>query len=154
MVRELPECRSHTVRKEGEQVAAKKLTLATIGGGELVELANRELSKICENVADPAVKTEGVRTMTIKVKIKPDKKGQTAQLSYQVTSALVPTDPGADTAFIAMDPDSQTIALFEADVRQKEMFAKEPTVTEIKPVGDTPKAADMPPVRTAPPLSN
>jgi hypothetical protein len=131
---------------------SNKLTLANIGSGELMALADRELTKICENIADPAVKTEGIRTLTIKVKIKPDKKGQTAQMSYACTSALVPTDPGADTAFIAMDPESKIISLFEADVRQREMFT-DPTISEIRPVsGQT--SVPVPEPKVAPPMSN
>lgn len=122
----------------------KPLTLASLGGGELEVLVNREIRKVCENIADPAVKTEGSRTVTIKIKIKPDKKGQTADIAYFVESKLQPVDAGSARAYIAMDPESKAIALFGMDVRQAEMFT-EPLVTEIRTTAQAPPSATAAP---------
>ena len=59
-------------------MAPKRLTLASLGGGELELLVERELKKLCENIVDPNVKTEAVRKLTVVLSVKPDKKGQVA----------------------------------------------------------------------------
>lgn len=132
-------------------MAAKEVTLANLGGGELMELATRELHKICDNIADPNVRTDAVRKLMISIAVKPDKKGQTAELTYALKSTMPGPDASKTTAYIAMAPGTNAISLFGMDVRQNELFSdpKEPTVTEIKPVApEVPKMAD--PVTTAP----
>lgn len=136
---------------------AKEVTLANLGGGELMELATRELRKICENIADPNIKTDAVRKMAINISIKPDKKGQTAEITYGLKSSLPGPDSSKTTAYIAMAPGSEEISLFGMDIRQNELFAeqKEPTVTEIRPVADAPKMAEpAAPASYAPGLQN
>ena len=114
---------------------AKRLTLASLGGGELELLVERELKKLCENIVDPAVKTDANRKLTIVLSVKPDKKGQVADITYSVKSSLPGPDASKTTAYIAMQPGTSEIALFGVDIRQNELFAeKEPTVSEIKPV--------------------
>lgn len=131
----------------------KPLTLASLGGGELEVLVNREVRKVCENIADPAVETEGTRTINIKIKIKPDKKGQTADITYSVDSKLQPVDAGSARAYIAMDPESKAIALFGIDVRQAEMF-KEPLVTEIRATEHVPTPATVAPAANPKPKAH
>ena len=115
---------------------AKRITLSNIGGGELELLVSRELKKICENIADPAVRTEAVRKLSIQISVKPDKKGQVADISYAVKRTLAAVDANKSSAYIAMEPGTTEIALFGMDLRQNELFPekKEPPVTEIKPV--------------------
>lgn len=132
----------------------KKLTLSNIGGGELSELVERELSNICENIADPNIKAEAVRSLKIEIKIKPDKKRQTAEIAYQVKSAIPGVEASKITAFIANEHGE--LALYGMDVRQGQLplRGEEPTVTEIKPVGDAPKTARAPAAKYAPPAAN
>jgi hypothetical protein len=136
-----------------------KIELANIGGGGLAAQVNRELANICENIADPNVKADSVRKLSIAIKIKPDKKRQTAAMSYSVRSQVPGADAGETTAWIAME--AGEIGLFSVDTKQNEFpfqpSTAEPTVTEIKPISasQTAKAADpAPPAAYAPPLSN
>lgn len=55
--------------------SAKEITLANLDGGALMELATAEFHKICANVADPNVRTDATRKMTINIEVKPDRKG-------------------------------------------------------------------------------
>jgi len=129
-------------------MAAKEVTLANLGGGELMALASRELHKIGDNIADPNIRTDAVRKMQINISVKPDKKGQTAEITYSLKSTLPGPDASKTTAYIAMAPGSSDISLFGMDIRQQDLFEepKEPTVTEIKPVSaqadQQPKLAD------------
>jgi hypothetical protein len=135
--------------------AAKKLDLANLGGGELVATVDRELKKLCENIADCNVKTEAVRKVTINIAVKPDKKGQTAAVSYSVKSSLPGPDASVVQAYIAMAPGTTDIALFGVDTRQEELFGKEPLVSEIKPQSEQPKMAEpAKPAAFAPPITS
>lgn len=112
-----------------------KLGLGNIGHGELAGMVEREIRKVCENIADPAVATAGVRSITVKIKVKPDGKGQTAKITYIASSSLQPVDSGEEVAYIGMGPDNE-LSLWSMDLRQQTLplEAKEPTMTEIKPV--------------------
>lgn len=135
--------------------AAGKLNLATIGGGDLSALVDRAIAKVCENVADPNIKTEAIRKIKIAIKIKPDKNGQMAQMQYEVKTEVPGPEPGQATAYIAMDQATKEITLYPVDLRQTEMFGKEPHVTEIRPVGDGPRVAPGPaPAAFAPPMAD
>jgi hypothetical protein len=118
----------------------KKLELANIGGGELAEIVERELSKICENIADPNVKAEGKRELTIKVAFRPDKKRQTAEVAYSVKNNMPGPDTSKTTAFIAMD--GGELGLYGMDLNQQELFSDtEPLTSEIRPVSQLPRVA-------------
>lgn len=132
-----------------------KLTLSTIGGGNLEAQVNREITKLCDNIVDPNVPTDATRTITVKIKVKPNKSGQVAAIKYLVTSSLPGVDPGETSAFIAMDPETKDIALFGTDQRQQALFGenKEELVTEIKPQSQATAAADPKAPAFAPPLN-
>lgn len=123
-----------------------EITLATLGGGELMELTKRDLRKICENIADPNVRTDAKRKLTITIEVTPDKKGQTAELKYSTKLAMPGPEGGKTTAYIAMAPGTSDISLFGLDLRQEQLFTepKEPTVTEIRPVSAQTNPAELP----------
>jgi hypothetical protein len=98
------------------------INLANLDGGGLMELASREFHKICDNIADPNVRTEASRKMVITIEVKPDRKGQSADLSYSVKSTLAGPDKAKTTAYIAMAPGTSDISLFGVDVRQQDLF--------------------------------
>lgn len=121
----------------------KKLDLSNIGGGELMAHVERELSKICESIADPNIKASATRSLDIKIKIKPDDKRVTAEIAYSVNTKIPGAETSKTTAFIAMEQGE--LALFGMDTRQQAMFEPvEPTMTEIRPVSSLPKLADPP----------
>ncbi len=101
---------------------AKEITLANLDGGALLETATSEFHKICNNIADPNVRTDGVRKMVVTIEIRPDRKGQSADISYSVKTTLVGPDKAKTIAFIAMAPGSEHISLFGADTNQGDLF--------------------------------
>ena len=121
----------------------EKLTLANLGAGGLEEDFARAVKQLCENVADPNVPTDAVRSITISIKVKPDKRGQSAGLAYSVKTNLPGAEPGEAAAWIAMDKENR-LGLFRMDMRQESLPLNEPTVTEIKPVSDAVRGAAMP----------
>lgn len=132
----------------------EKLGVENLGGGEFAALIERAFIKIGENIADPNIPTEGVRKIKAVIAIKPDKKGQSAAIIFKVSTELPGAEPGSATAFIAMDVQSKHITLYNADLRQENLFAeRESTVTEIKPVSEQPRAVPGPaPAAFAPPV--
>jgi hypothetical protein len=120
-----------------------ELTLANIGGGGLAEDVSRELRRVCENIADPNCKTDAKRSIKIDLKIKPDAKGQTAVVTYEVKTTMPGPEPGSSTAWIAMHENK--MGLFQMDLRQNELpFNPDPTVSTITPVAEKSKTARMP----------
>lgn len=135
----------------------KKLTLETVGGGELAAQVAKELQNICENIADPNIKADAVRALKIELKVKPDAKRQTAEISYKVRASLPGMETSKTTAFIAMD--AGELGLYGIDTRQQDLFGerKEPMVTEIQPVSaqQQAKVADpAAPAAYAPPMQS
>lgn len=102
-----------------------ELNLANIGGGDLMECASHELRKICQNIADPNVKTSAKRKLNISIEIKPDETGQMAQIAYTVKSAMPGPDSGKTMAYIAVSPEGREISLFEVE-RHPNLFEEKP----------------------------
>ncbi len=118
----------------------EKLSVENLGGGEFAALVERAFVRVGENIADPNIPTEGVRKIKAIIAIKPDKKGQTAQILFKVTTELPGAEPGSAMAYLAMDTQSKSITLFNADVRQEALF-REPLVTEVRPVNEVAPSA-------------
>lgn len=100
----------------------KEITLANLDGGGLLELAAREFHKICDNIADPNVRTDAVRKMVITLEVKPDRKGQAADVAYSIKTTMAGSDKTTTKAFIAMAPGATDISLFSVDVAQGDLF--------------------------------
>lgn len=62
------------------------LTLGEIDQGDLVLHANREISKIIRDIADPNKIAVKERELNIKVKFKPNKQRSAATVKYSVSS--------------------------------------------------------------------
>ena len=80
-----------------------------------MECVSVELRKICENIADPNIKTDAKRKLSISIEIKPDAKGQMAQIGYTIKSSMPGPEAGKTMAYIAMAPGSSAIGLFEVE---------------------------------------
>jgi hypothetical protein len=111
-------------------VATKEmLTLENLGGGAASEMFSGSLEKVIENIVNPNTKADTVRTITLKMKIKPDKKQRTlcvVELSCEEKLAAVL--PFETVMFVGMDqvvavateysPQQQT--LFDQSQQQQE----------------------------------
>lgn len=76
-----------------------EINLNSLSGGALAEKVNIELGKLASNVMDPNTKPDVVRTLTIKVKIKPDETRQIGASEINVTSTLA-ASKGIPTSFV------------------------------------------------------
>jgi hypothetical protein len=92
-----------------------EMTLANIGNGDLMEAATLELRKIGDNIANPNVKTDAKRKLTIDITIEPDGTGQLAKISYALKTTLPGPEAGKAVATIAMAPDSNVISFWQLE---------------------------------------
>jgi hypothetical protein len=90
------------------------MTLATIANGALMETATAELRRICENIQDPNTKAEAKRKLKIEILLEPNEKREHANITYTVKPEMPGPDAGKTLAVIAMDPETRSLALFEA----------------------------------------
>lgn len=70
-----------------------ELNAATIANGGLVERLNDEIHKAVGNCLDVNTEAKKTRTVTLKVKIKPDETRSFATVSVETSSTLCPPEP-------------------------------------------------------------
>jgi len=110
-----------------------EMSLANLGGGALMECATLELRKICDNIADPNIKTDAKRKLQINIVIKPDAKGQMAQITYDVKASMPGPDAGRTAAYIAFAPETKAITLFEVETHPP-LFEPEKPLVAVAPL--------------------
>lgn len=82
----------------------ERVNLETLGHGAATELFEAELNAVIANILDPNTKADAVRTITLKLKVKPDKKARTmcsAEISCE--SKLAASMPFETTMFVGME---------------------------------------------------
>lgn len=86
-------------------MATKEMvTLENLGGGAAAEMFADSLAKVIENVVNPNTKPDQMRTITLKMKVKPDKKQRTlcvVELSCEEKLAAVM--PFETAMFVGME---------------------------------------------------
>jgi len=97
----------------------KEISLATLHGGVAMDLFSEELRKVMENIADPNATPDAVRTISIKVRIKPDKERRFATTTVSSSSTLAPVSPTEGTMFFRSAGGS--LSAYEDDWQQKEL---------------------------------
>lgn len=95
-----------------------ELTPETIANGGLIERLNEEIQKAVANCLDPNTEAEKTRTVTLKVKIKPDAGRSFATMSVETSSALCPPAPLKTAIFMETD-------LTTGEIRASEVGAGE-----------------------------
>ncbi len=96
------------------------VTINTIGNGVLVELFDRELERIVLDILDLNSVATAVRTITVKVHIKPDENRGFGQTGIVVSSSLGKPKPVGSTMFFGKK-NGRIIAVENAP-QQSEMF--------------------------------
>lgn len=69
-----------------------KLSISTIASGAVIEALDYEFQRVFDNIIDPNTKADGVRTLTLQVKIKPDKSRSKATVSFVAKAGLQPSE--------------------------------------------------------------
>lgn len=100
-----------------------ELSLATVAGGAAVELFDRELRIVLDNIQDPNTEAEAVRKVTLEVLIKPTKDRESAAVLLKVTGKSSGTKPVADLVYMGMRH-GRLVAITK-DPQQPDMFDQE-----------------------------
>ena len=68
------------------------ITLATLLGGAIIEAVDHEIGNVLSNIQDPNTSSGAARTVTLSLKIKPNKERNIAQVTFQAASKLAPAE--------------------------------------------------------------
>jgi len=91
---------------DGPQEGAKtkprleEMKLETLKRGAVAEQFNEALDRVLENVVDPNTEAEAVRSVTLKVSLKPDEDRETIAIKANVTAKLASAEAITGKAFI------------------------------------------------------
>lgn len=97
------------------------VTLENIGGGAAGEMFSDSLAKVIENIVNPNTKAETVRTITLKMKIKPDKKQRTlCVVELSCDEKLAAVLPFETAMFVGME--HGVVAATEYAPQQQTLF--------------------------------
>lgn len=73
--------------------AQKGVTLQSLRNGGVLEVANKAIQDVVDNIANPDTQADGVREVTIKVKFKPTKDRSLTAITFSVQPKLQPVAP-------------------------------------------------------------
>ena len=108
------------------------VTLENIGGGAASEMFQGCLEKIIENIINPNTKPDAVRSITLKMKVKPGKKDRSlCTVELTCDEKLAPVMPFETAIFVGME--HGVVAATEYAPQQQTLFDQS---TEEKPKGD------------------
>ena len=80
----------------------ERISLATLHGGGAIEQFDDELDRVLQNITD--INTgDGVRSVTLKVEIRPDKDRSFGAVKVQVSSKVQPSIPFATQMFFGRE---------------------------------------------------
>ncbi len=113
-----------------------ELSLETVAGGAALELFDRELYEVLQNIQDPNTDPEAVRSVKVEVLIKPTKDRESAAVALKVTSKAAPTKAISDLVYMGRR-DGRLVAVTR-DPRQGDMFGGTPDVLPLRPKEATP----------------
>lgn len=100
------------------------VTLENLGGGAAAEMFSDSLEKLVENVVNPNTKPDAVRSITLKMKVKPGKKDRslcTIELSCEEKLAAVM--PFETAMFVGMQ--NGVVSATEYAPQQGELFQQQ-----------------------------
>lgn len=104
----------------------QQVSLENLGGGPgkessaAIELFNLEFQRVLDNCLDENTKPDAVRSVTLTVKIKPDKEREECSVEIGATSKLAPVHPYPTRFWLGKDA-GMAVAV-EDDPKQRNMF--------------------------------
>lgn len=100
-----------------------KVSLATMGGGAVIERFNYELAKVMKNIGDINTKATEPRTVTLTVTIKPNESRDFTNVNVNVKSKLA-SIKSQDISFHLIEQDGELVAL-EYNPKQERLAFEE-----------------------------
>jgi|SRR5215471_3407913 len=109
---------------ESGETGERFVSLATMNGGAAIELFDKELDAVLQNILDPNTKPEAGRDVILKVSIKPAENRRHADVSIQVSSKLAPPQESRTVFFLGSKRGHAVAA--ERDLNQLSFLNEEP----------------------------
>jgi hypothetical protein len=100
----------------------KKIDMAAMAGGGLLERMNDELQVVLKNINDINTKPEAVRKLVATIEFKPDKERRYVATKIVVTSRIAPANEIVGT--MVMVREQGRLELYEENVKQGELFER------------------------------
>ena len=101
----------------------QKVSLATICGGAVAEVFDRELQEVLKNIDDTNTTPDAKRKITLTFDIEPMADRSGAAVTFSCGSKLAPVAHVKSSVFLHRD--GGQLAAYAADVRQQAMFGEE-----------------------------
>jgi hypothetical protein len=86
------------------------ITLATLYSGAVIEAVDHEIANALANIMDVNTSPSQARTVTLKLKIKPNKERNIAGVSFQAASSLAPAEALETSIIIDRDKSGKPLA--------------------------------------------
>lgn len=103
------------------------LNLSRFQRGAAMDMFDEELQKVLANINDENTKPDAVRSITIKLAIKPDKTRRTAETTLEVKSTLAAIKPSESFLFFDRDKNGNILA-YEDEQTPDLPFGNDPDV--------------------------
>lgn len=97
------------------------ITLSNLSRGAVDELFSREFDKVLENIADINTSPTAVRTINIKISIKPKESRENGDISIKTSATLSPAKEHSDPIYFTRQA-GKHLAFQAKTVEQDELF--------------------------------
>lgn len=106
---------------------AEQISLVNIGGGAAVEKFDYELERVVKNLLDPNT-TDAKRTITLKVKFKPQKGREACDIEIECSSTEAPCEAYETMAYLGLGRSGKP-EIYESNPQQMGLLSR-PVVPE------------------------
>jgi hypothetical protein len=108
------------------------LNIGSIANGAAVELFDKSMKAISDNIADKSTDAEAVREITLTFKMKPDEERRRLIVTTSAKCKLAPVSAHKSTAYTGKGDDGE-VYVFDADPRQDILFSAPDEETNLLP---------------------
>ena len=97
----------------------QEVTIESLNSGAMKDLFEAAWKRLLENIGDSNTKADAVREVRVVVKVKPDKKRESAVTTVAVTDKLTPINP--HESFILLSSDGTKVSAYTTDPNQQSL---------------------------------
>jgi hypothetical protein len=101
------------------------INLGSIARGAAIELFDKAMLKVTENIADKSTDATAAREIVIKFKFKPDDDRRSASVVTTTTTKLAGCEEHVSKVYLGKDDQGNVLA-FDSDPRQEVLFQAQP----------------------------
>lgn len=92
-----------------------QVTLENLGHGAAAELFQVELGNVIKNIMDPNTKADAVRSITLKMKIKPSEKRTMCAVEISCDSKIAPSRPYESTMYVGLERGAAVATMYDPE---------------------------------------